>query len=115
MVRTTATEDEVQAAVKKLMTEMTRPLYFASPVGEGHAGLGASEWLISLGYAELRGAQGRSIRLTPEGWAYRERLRLGPTRYWIKHNWFPVAVAAISSLTGIGAIVVGALTLLFKD
>ena len=83
-------------------------------------GLAAIEWLYSQGYISdpfRRSSIGSlaSYRLTPEGWAYWERLRLGPTRYWIKHNWFPVAVAVISSLTGIGAIVVGVLALLLKD
>ena len=115
MVRRTASEGQVQAEVRILMDELTTPPYMAVSAGPGDARFAAIEWLTSLGYVVRRSDQTRAVRLTPEGWGYWERLRLGPTRYWVKHNWFPVAVAVISSLTGIGAIIVGVLTLLLND
>ena len=86
------------------MSEMTTPPYMAPRLGRGATGFSATEWLTSLGYVVRRGGDSGALRLTPEGWAYWERLRLGPTRYWIKNNWFPVAVTAISSAIGLGTI-----------
>ena len=88
------------------MSEMTTPPYMVPHIGQGATTtrFSATEWLTSLGYVVRRGGDSGALRLTPEGWAYWERLRLGPTRYWIKNNWFPVAVTAISSAIGLGTI-----------
>lgn len=123
MSEATPTEQEVQSVVRKELEVLTTPPYrsYGPPEDLPYVtNIAVIQWLYSLGYItdpfRLSGSGSlRAYSLTPEGWAYWERLRLGPTRYWLKHNWFPVAVAVISSITGIGAIVVGVLTLLLKD
>ena len=44
--------------------------------------------------------------LTLDGYAYLEQLR-HPLREWIKQNWFPVAVAAITAVLGAGSLAIG--------
>ena len=39
--------------------------------------------------------------LTPAGWEYWEKLRLGPELYWLERNWLPVAVALFAGITAI--------------
>ena len=56
----------------------------------------------------------RNFYLTPEGWEYWEKLRLGTVRYWVKHNWFPVAVAAIAALFSLGSLIAGIVDLVLK-
>ena len=70
----------------------------------------ARDWAImklrALGYLSS-GYEGESylaLHLTPAGWEYSDRLRLGPVLYWLKHNWFPATVAAATILVGIGTI-----------
>ena len=98
------------------MSEMTTPPYMAPHIGQGATTtrFSATEWLTSLGYVVRRGGDSGALRLTPEGWAYWERLRLGPTRYWIKNNWFPALVALGTFITSVAAIVTAIVTLIWR-
>ena len=57
MARQTPTEDEVQAEVRTLMSEMTTPPYMVPHIGQGATTtrFSATEWLTSLGYVVRRG------------------------------------------------------------
>ena len=48
--------------------------------------------------------QSWAYTLTEKGWAYYERER-NPIRYWLKNNWFPFAIAVITSIIGVANIV----------
>ena len=45
-------------------------------------------------------------RITISGYDYYERLK-APVPYWIKKNWFPVAVLVVSSVVAVAANVMG--------
>ncbi len=70
-------------------------------------------WLYSQGLITdpFRADQAR-YHLTPEGWEFYDRIRPGPLRYWLKHNWFPATVVAATILVGIGTILAQVLPLL---
>ena len=106
------TEQEVQSVIRMELGVFTAPPYRSYGLPEDlpyRTGLAAIEWLYSQGYISdpfRRSSIGSpvSYSLTPEGWGYWERLRLGPIRYWLKYNWFPMAVATTTVVVGICTI-----------
>ena len=102
----------VQEVAERIVRSMATPPYVWPHGFEGvlpPTFSAAARWLRSRRYIEhLTGTS----YLTPEGWDYWQRLRLGPVLFWFKHNWFPATVAAATILVGIGTILAQVLPLL---
>ena len=112
------TEREVQETIRALMRELTKPPYSSFPSADNldPPTMCALSWLYSKGYiTDPLTVDDQLYSLTPPGWEYSERLRLGLTRYWVKHNWFAVTVAAITLIFSAGSLTVGILNALQGD
>ena len=93
---TVGKHQEVRVAVTAELERLTKPPYalYSGPMYLQSTHDFALAWLYSQGYiSDPSASAGATYSLTPEGWGYWERLRLWPTRYWTKYNWFPMAVA----------------------
>ena len=55
-----------------------------------------------LGNGGLSDSGSAGTRITIQGYDYYEKLK-APRAYWIKNNWFPVAVLSVSSLVTVVA------------
>lgn len=122
------TEQEVDQEIRRLLTQLTTPPFTGNVRGDTVVWRYAVSKLWSQGYitepfvtryAETsnrrRPVGTRNFFLTPAGWEYWQQLRLGTVRYWVKNNWFPVAVAGITGLFSLGALIVGVLDLVLKS
>ena len=62
---------------------------------------------LLLGHGALTEVTARAYAITLGGYAYYEELKT-PRRYWLKQNWFPVAVLVVSSLVTVAtSLIVG--------
>ena len=104
-------EEEVEESVKSLMKELTTPPYTVVALRLQGGDYSAIDKLMSQGYVEHPnpGHSGRNrIRLTPAGWEYWERLRLGGTKYWVKKNLISMLAVAIAT----GSLIVSVFALI---
>ena len=108
MSKTNKTEKEVQAEVRAELEELARPPFwklFMQGDGRGTHG-DALRRLHSQSYiADPFDRTKSTYMLTPAGWDYLERLRLGPFRYWLK-NRKPAVIGVFALLVGIVGVVV---------
>ena len=108
MNNTNQTEKEVQEAVKAEIEELARPPYwklFKQGDGRGTQG-NALRWLLTQGFISDPFDRSKSTyRLTPAGWDYLERKRLGQFRYWLKYKK-PAVIGVLALLVGIVGVVV---------
>ena len=72
------------------------PIYFKMPLLTYEA--------VSLlkGIGALSGSGSADAMITIQGYDYYEKLK-APRAYWLKNNWFPVAVLSVSSLVTVVA------------
>ena len=109
------TEREVDQEVRLLVEELTAPPYRSNsldvPTVRNHAVAKLwSQGYITEPYDRIYGQMRdgrqpfrgyRPFYLTPAGWDYWERLRLGPELYWLERNWFTVAIAIFTGITAL--------------
>ena len=102
----TPTDKEVKSAVKSWVESLANPPYFLRTLtlNSFDATECAAIWLFSQGYSTNPGAVGGNFHITPDGWEYRKRQRLGTVLYWATKNWFAVAVAASAFIASVLAI-----------
>ena len=108
------TEQEVDREIRRLMEVLTAHPYSSHLNGQTQIRGSAAAKLRSQGYITdpflPQGAAAFAtwppFYLTPTGWEYWEKLRLGPELYWLERNWLPVAVALFAGITAIVNIVV---------
>lgn len=91
--------DYGEAATRFRESGFTDKEYFSCTLALIASGKVASGLNPGTGLENKRDPQG----LTIEGYEYLRMLE-HPLRYWVTHNWFPVAVAATTFLASAGAI-----------
>lgn len=96
---------ELRTEMLRILEDFTEGKSETLPLSLGSDSLTVSAALLLAEYGALDRRDPGDFRITILGYDYYEKLK-SPKRYWVKNNWFPVGVLAVTLLAVIVNVIV---------